>query len=487
MVTVIDCSTYLQHLFSKKGATVKDSPELFYPTTSKEQTTTPHSKLLEALKGNPSIAIDYEDLLVETTSGVSELLMEQTEVADVILLNKCDLLERSDDDNTNELQDIRQIVQALNPRATILQTVYSQVDSILQVLGAAQGMGVVDAGIVDDHKDSVLAVMEQQKQTKEAEEHHHPKESSGADLTEPALHDDHDHHNKASSSSSCTDPTHDHHHHHESSSTCTDPSCTDPSHDDHHHHHESSSTCTDPSCTDPSHDHHHHHESSSTCTDPNCTDPTHDHKLRDHSKGYHTDISTFVYKSRRPFHPQRLMKALQLLPVVRGIPSVVVENFGDNNQNVADKTAASAFQSVLRSKGFSWIANSHIAALYWSQAGSSFEMSCLGRWWATLPRSEWPEEAVDTILSDFDDASYNDSDKSPQISAVGDRRQELVFIGFFGSGAVADRTKNIICQTLDDCVLSDEEWVKYQNNCGSEEDLQKAFGLLPLEIRILSF
>jgi G3E family GTPase len=462
MVTVIDCSTYLQHLFSKKGATVKDSPELFYPTTSKEHTTTSHSKLLEALKGNPSISIDYEDLLVETTSGVSELLMEQTEVADVILLNKCDLLERSDDDNTNTLQDIRQIVQALNPRATILQTEYSQVDSVLQVLGAAQGMGVVDAGIVDDHKDSVLAVMEQQM--KEAGEHHHPKESSCADLTEPALHNDHDHHNEASSASTCTDPTH-----------------------DHHHHHESSSTCTDPNCTDPSHDHHHHHESSSTCTDPNCTDPTHDHKLRDHSKGYHTDISTFVYKSRRPFHPQRLMKALQLLPVVRGIPSVEVENFGDNNQNVADKTAASAFQSVLRSKGFSWIANSHIAALYWSQAGSSFEMSCLGRWWATLPRSEWPEEAVDTILSDFDDVSYNDNDKSLQTSAVGDRRQELVFIGFFGSGAVADRTKDIICRTLDDCVLSDQEWVKYQNNCASEEDLQKVFGLLPLEIRILSF
>lgn len=446
MVTVIDCSTYLHHLFSKKGATVKDSPELFYPTTGKEQTTTSQTKLVEALRGNPSISIDYDDLLVETTSGVSELLMEQTEVADVILLNKCDLLEASGDANTDTaLERIRHIVQALNPRATILQTVYSQVDSILQVLGAAQGMGVVDAGIVDDHKDSVLAVMEQQD--KEAEEHHHPEEPSSTEIIEAASLDDHDHH-------------------HEASSTCTDPNCTDPSHDHHHDH---------------------HHESSSACTDPTCTDPSHDHNLRDHSKGYHTDISTFVYKSRRPFHPQRIMKALQLLPVVRGIPSVVGENTWDNNKNANDDTVAAAFQSVLRSKGFSWIANSHIAALYWSQAGSSFEMSCLGRWWATLPRSEWPEEAVDAILSDFDDVSYNDNDKSPQTSAVGDRRQEIVFIGFFGDGAAVDRTKDVICRTLDDCVLSDEEWVQYQNCCGSEEDLQKAFGLLPLEIRILSF
>ena len=39
-----------------------------------------------------------------------------------------------------------------------------------------------------------------------------------------------------------------------------------------------------------------------------------------------------------------------------------------------------------------------------------------------MPRDRWPEEAVATILFDFDDS--NNSDNS-----IGDRRQELVFIG----------------------------------------------------------
>ena len=40
----------------------------------------------------------------------------------------------------------------------------------------------------------------------------------------------------------------------------------------------------------------------------------------------------------------------------------------------------------------------------------------LGRWWADIPKNEWPEGSEGEITVDFD-------------GKFGDRRQELVFIG----------------------------------------------------------
>jgi G3E family GTPase len=67
--------------------------------------------------------------------------------------------------------------------------------------------------------------------------------------------------------------------------------------------------------------------------------------------------------------------------VVRGVPTGQ-----SKDDNDTDSSANKAFQRVLRSKGFCWTADSNIKALYWSHAGCSFEMQCLGRWWATLPK-----------------------------------------------------------------------------------------------------
>jgi len=445
MVTVIDCSTFLNHLYSKKGATVQDSPELFATTKQDWEDGLP-IKLIEALKSGTKDE-EGEVLTASTSSGVAELIMEQTEICDVILLNKCDLVHQDDTNNNNTLERIQKIVQALNPRATIIRTVHANIDSFTQVLGVAQGMGVVDAGIVDDHKDAVLAAI--------AEHSHH-----------------HHHHETECAEPDCKDPTHSHssqhdsHHHHETE--CTDPACTDSTHNhasshDSHRHHETE--CTDPACTDPTHNHPSSHDST-TCLDPDCTDPSHSASTtpstHDHSKGLANAIRSFVYQARRPFHPKRLETALSLLPVVRGVVK------GKSEDTSAATTQA--FQCLLRSKGFCWVANSHAAALYWSHAGSSFEMSCLGRWWASLPRSEWPEEAMDAILSDFD---VN--------ASVGDRRQELVFIGEFGADD-SNTNEKLISRVLDGCLLTDEEWIEYLKCCDDENELQKIFGLLPVPI-----
>ena len=114
-----------------------------------------------------------------------------------------------------------------------------------------------------------------------------------------------------------------------------------------------------------------------------------------------------------------------------------------------------ALQQVLRSKGFLWTADSDIAALYWSHAGTSLEISCVGRWWATLPREQWPPEAVAAILEDFDVPAH-DEDAVSNTETVGDRRQEIVFIG----SNMQTAAKEII-PTLDQCLLNDAEWADY--------------------------
>ncbi|EMI16832.1 cobalamin synthesis protein, P47K family [Rhodopirellula maiorica SM1] len=128
-------------------------------------------------------------------------------------------------------------------------------------------------------------------------------------------------------------------------------------------------------------------------------------------------ISDFVYRRERPFHPKRLIKALD----------------ADMQEGL--------FTGVLRSKGLMWIASRHDWAYDWSQAGCSIRMNPAGFWWAAAPQDEWPddEESVAEIRAKF-------------VGEHGDRRQELVFIG-----NAMDRER--ITEILDACLLTDLEYV----------------------------
>jgi G3E family GTPase len=129
-------------------------------------------------------------------------------------------------------------------------------------------------------------------------------------------------------------------------------------------------------------------------------------------------ISSFVFRSRRPFHPQRLSDALDT-------------SFDDG-----------IFSGVLRSKGLAWIASKNDWAYDWSQAGCSIRLNPAGYWWAAAPEDEWPEDedGMDRIKSQF-------------LGIYGDRRQELVFIG-----NSMDEAR--ICQILESCLLPDLEFVQ---------------------------
>lgn len=124
-------------------------------------------------------------------------------------------------------------------------------------------------------------------------------------------------------------------------------------------------------------------------------------------------ISSFVYRARRPFHPQRFYDFIN-----------------------------TEWQGVVRSKGFFWLASFPKVAGTWSQAGAMARHGVAGYWWATVPKEEWPQDAENrhSIESNWDERT-------------GDARQEIVLIGMN-----MDQSK-LIAQ-FDTCLLNDEEMAK---------------------------
>jgi hypothetical protein len=106
--------------------------------------------------------------------------------------------------------------------------------------------------------------------------------------------------------------------------------------------------------------------------------------------------------------------------------------------------------------------------MYWSHAGSSFELSCLGQWWATLPRDQWPDDVDDYVLADFD---YPDHDDIANPIGVGDRRQEVVFIG---TKYASHANQELIIASLNQCLLSDDEYKEYQAVVENKQDSAEA-------------
>lgn len=121
-------------------------------------------------------------------------------------------------------------------------------------------------------------------------------------------------------------------------------------------------------------------------------------------------ISSFVYRARRPFHPQRFWNLIH-----------------------------SEWQGVLRSKGYFWLASRYDFAGNWSQAGGACRYGAAGLWWSAVDPGQWP-----------DDPEYLAQIKKNWQTDYGDRRQELVFIGI-GMDQADMRAK------LDSCLLNDEE------------------------------
>jgi G3E family GTPase len=121
-------------------------------------------------------------------------------------------------------------------------------------------------------------------------------------------------------------------------------------------------------------------------------------------------IRSFVYRARRPFHPQRLMAFFN-----------------------------SDWPGVVRSKGYFWLASRMQWVGEMSQAGGALQHKAAGFWWAAAPEAERPDPAQAEQLLGI---SWH-----PEF---GDRRQELVFIGI-------ELDEQATRLRLDQCLLTDRE------------------------------
>ena len=132
-------------------------------------------------------------------------------------------------------------------------------------------------------------------------------------------------------------------------------------------------------------------------------------------------IGSFVYRRKKPFHPERFL-------------DYVKTKFPSN---------------IIRSKGLFWIASRSDQALVWSTAGGSVKTDPAGVWWASMPFTERINYSAFV-----NNQQHIESDWGVDF---GDRKIELVFIG-------QNLDVKSIVQDLDSCLLDDFEIEKWKND-----------------------
>ena len=190
-----------------------------------------------------------------------ELLMEQIEVADVIILNKTDLVEGAEEEK------LRTVLHDLNRHAEILTAREAEVEAE-SLLGRSRFMEEKTVGGAR-WRQEIIATME-----KGSREGTIVLEAPGHDHSSSHEHGD-DHHSHGEDHHHHEEDEHGHHHHHHGEDAHDHADCDHAHghcvHGDHGHHHD--------------HDHSHHHED--------------------------FGLETFVYTARRPFREKMFMKALR--------------------------------------------------------------------------------------------------------------------------------------------------------------------------------
>ncbi|GAB7046690.1 CobW family GTP-binding protein [Catenuloplanes indicus] len=122
-------------------------------------------------------------------------------------------------------------------------------------------------------------------------------------------------------------------------------------------------------------------------------------------------VTSIVFDTRRPFHPQRLHDALEEVT-----------------------------EHALRGRGQFWIASQPDTAVAFEFAGGGVSAGSLGYWLAALPTGRWAEASDDRrIAADLDWDPY-----------YGDRRTVLALIGL-------DLDHEAITALLNSCLLTDAE------------------------------
>lgn len=130
-------------------------------------------------------------------------------------------------------------------------------------------------------------------------------------------------------------------------------------------------------------------------------------------------ISSTVFRSKKPFHPERLWHYI--------------------NQEFP--------QNIIRSKGIFYLAAMPEQAINFSQAGGSLRIDPAGVWWASMQQHE-REQYLDYRENRAEIEAGWDNE-------FGDRKNELVFIG-------QEMNSNELKKSLEYCLLTDTEIKNYK-------------------------
>jgi len=147
-------------------------------------------------------------------------------------------------------------------------------------------------------------------------------------------------------------------------------------------------------------------------------------------------ISSFVYRSKEPFDPDRFWKYVQ-----RDFPG-----------------------NVIRSKGLFWLASRPDQALIWGQAGGSLKADSAGVWWSSMP---W-----ETRINHPSFLANQHIIESEWNADFGDRKTEIVFIG-------QDMDEEKIRAQLDKCLSTETELStkKWQEGYLDDWPVERAYAL----------
>lgn len=196
-------------------------------------------------------------------------------------------------------------------------------------------------------------------------------------------------------------------------------------------------------------------------------------------------VNSFVYNSRRPFHPERLYYLLKdKFFIIEETPTAEEETDNEEGEQEDEEETAnekdeqgdeeedqdgeedevseeellknkksSPFGPLLRSKGFFWLATRHIMRGEWSSAGLMLTLKGGIPWFDVSGLEGIPEDTAEIIRQEFEEPH-------------GDRRNEIVFIGL-------GIDKEALAKTLDSCLLTDKEYEKFMKIISQEKNLLK--------------
>lgn len=147
-------------------------------------------------------------------------------------------------------------------------------------------------------------------------------------------------------------------------------------------------------------------------------------------------ISSFVYRSKKPFDATRFMNYVQ-------------SQFPHN---------------IIRSKGLFWLASRPEQALVWGQAGGSLKTDSAGVWWSSMP--------FENRIQQYAFIENQAEIESEWHNVFGDRKNEIVFIG-------QDMDKEKMIAVLDHCLATDDELATKKWESGYEDHwpIERAYAL----------